>query len=653
MTLYRQLALIIALLFVAGFIGTLTISTGNLQQFLTNQLASHAQDTATSLGLSLSQPMQDNDLPIMNSMVDAIFDRGYYHSIVVESADGESLVERSSTMDTRNVPGWFTRHIRLEVPQGDALVMSGWKQAATVTVSSHPGHAYRELWENMVDTFWLFFLSAVTMLLLGLAGIHFLLKPLRRVELQAEAICNREYAVQEKLPRTRELRIMVEAMNRLARKVNEIFTEQSSLTGRLREQAFRDPVTGLGNRHYFNRQLRNLVESPEEPAHGAVLLIELNHLDEINTTAGFRAGDRLLARAGELVTTRITDCDNCYCARTSGAGFGIVAVDISNTAADDLAAALAGDLVQLQIENLVKHMDVGSIGVATWQPGDTVTNVLAEVDIALQSARSGGENAWVRYEPPAGKQATPGGAHAWQEHLEQAIKDGQMILYTQDVVPPAASHDKLLHREVLLRTRDTGGGLLAAGVFMPMAERMGLATQLDRLTVNKALEQIARVAGSTRYAINLSSVTLHDPEFLAWLCNCLGRHPEHTARLVFELPEYGVLKNVNTARKFIRQLKDTTGCDCGIDHFGRGFSSFGYLRSIGVQYLKIDGSYTRDIDKDADNRFFVEALVDTAHSIDIKVIAEAVETAAELEVLEAMNVDGIQGYLAGKPEPFI
>lgn len=652
MTLYRQLALIIVFMFVAGFIGTVTISTRNLQQFLIDQLASHAQDTATSLGLSLSQPMQDNDLPIMNSMVDAIFDRGFYNSIVVEPVNGGPLVERGITMDTRNVPGWFTRYVRLEIPQGDALVMSGWKQAGTVTVTSHPGYAYRELWENVTDTFWLFFLSAITMLILGLAGIHLLLKPLRRVESQAEAICNREYAIQEKLPRTRELRIMVKAMNRLAHKVNEIFTEQSNLTTRLREQAFKDPVTGLGNRHYFNRQLRNLVESPEEPAHGAVLLIELNHVDEINTTVGFQAGDRLLARAGELVTARISNCAGCSCARTAGAGFGIVAVDIRDTDVDNLAANLAGDLLQLQIEGLVTHTDVGSIGVAIWQPGDKVTDVLADADIALQTARSSGENAWYRYTPPEGNQATPGGAHTWQEHLEQAIEDGKVSLYAQDVIATATSNDKLLHREVLLRTRDTGGGLLTAGVFMPMAERMGLATRLDRLTVNRVLGQIAKADDPARYAINLSPATLHDAEFMEWLCTCLGKQPEHTSRLVFELPEYGVLKNVDKARNFIRHLQ-ATGCGCGIDHFGRGFSSFGYLKSIGVQYLKIDGSYTRDIDKDVDNQFFVKALIDTAHSIDIKIIAEAVETAAERVALETMNVDGIQGYLAGKPEPFI
>lgn len=648
MTLYRQLTLIIIALFVAGFIGTVTISTGNLRHFLSDQLGSHAQDTATSLGLSLTPAMQNKDIPVMNSMVDAIFDRGFYQSIAVVSAAGETLIERINPADLRDVPGWFTRLFSLEVPVADAVVMSGWKQAATVNVASHPGSAYRELWNNTVDTFWLFFIAAIIVLLLGLIGIHLLLQPLRRVELQAEAICNRRYAIQENLPKTRELRTVVKAMNRLAGKVNDIFNDQSGLTERLREQAYMDPVSGLGNRHYFNRQLRNLIESPEEPAQGAALLLELENLEDINTTSGFQAGDRLLQRAGELIAARSGKYSHCYSARISGAGFGIIIVDINAASADALACDLARDMLQLHIEQLTNHENVAHIGVALWQPGDSVTAVLAAADLALQSARTAGENTWFRHASALRDQALPVGAGDWQEYLGLAIRDEKIVLYSQCVVHPVAGPANPLHREILLRIPGSNGDLIAAGIFMPMAEYMGLATQVDMLTIARALELVAATT-DTRYAINLTSTAMHDPGFVAWLCEQL-ESSDHTDRIVIEVPEYGVLRNIESASDFIRQVK-TAGCDCGIDHFGRGFSSFGYLRRIGIQYLKIDGSFIHDIDKDADNRFFVQALVDTAHSLDITVIAEAVETQEELEVVSTMNVDGIQGYLAGKPEP--
>ena len=146
MTLYRQLIVIVSMLFIAGFIGSFSISSSNLRHFLDKQLASHAQDTATSLGLSLSPAVQNNDRAVMEAMIDAVFDRGYYQHIELTAVGGETLLERSNPVSIENVPGWFVRHMAIEPPEAEALVMAGWRQAAIVQVRSHPGHAYRELW---------------------------------------------------------------------------------------------------------------------------------------------------------------------------------------------------------------------------------------------------------------------------------------------------------------------------------------------------------------------------------------------------------------------------------------------------------------------------------------------------------------------------
>ena len=187
MTLYRQIALSIILLLLLGFLGTMIVSTSNLRSFLVTQLESHAQDTATSLGLSLSPQMQAQDLPIMTSMVDAIFDRGDYSNISVVAINGEVLIERSKPVSPEQVPDWFINTIPLQTPRTEALVMSGWKQAATVAVTSHSGRAYNELWSNTVDTLKLFLASAAITLLLGLLAVRVLLRPLQRVEMQADA----------------------------------------------------------------------------------------------------------------------------------------------------------------------------------------------------------------------------------------------------------------------------------------------------------------------------------------------------------------------------------------------------------------------------------------------------------------------------------
>ncbi len=651
MTLYRQLVITIIALFTQCFLASVSISTGNLRDFLAEQLESHAQDTATSLGLSLSPFMRSNDTSVMNSMVDAVFDHGYYKSISLITIDGHTLIGRRNPVTAIGVPAWFIDYIDLRIPPARAVVMSGWKQAASVVVVSHPGYAYQELWKNTVDTFRLFLITTITTLLLGMAAVHLLLRPLRRVEKQAEAICQRTFTIQDRLPRTRELRRVVEAMNNLARKVSNIFTEQSTLSERLREQAYRDPVTGLGNRRYFTRRLQALMESREKTTGGAVLLLELHHLEQINTASGFQAGDRVLRRAAELIQARLADCGNCFVVRLSGGGFGVVAGDVNGGQADVLAASLGDELLRLHTEKLVEYGDIANIGVAMWKPGDALPAVLAEADMALRSARGIGGNAWRRYESPAAGRIPGMGASQWRERLKPFIGSARAVLYVQSVRKLTGTGDEPLHREILLRLPDMSGGLMAAGVFMPMAERTGLAIDLDKMVIDKILEYLASSEDdSSLYALNVTSTSLHEPAFVEWLCDRLEAHPGTGRRIVFEFPEFGVLRNIHATRVVVERLA-ALGCGCGIDQFGCGFASFGYLRSIGVQYLKIDGSFTRDINREADNQFFIHALADTAHSVGIGVIAEAVESEDELAELRLLNIDGVQGYLVGKPEP--
>lgn len=651
MTLYRQFAFVIILLFLTGFLGTVTVSTYNLRQFITAQLGSHAQDTATSMALSLGPQIQHNDLALMSSMIDAVFDRGDYRSISVIDIDGNPLIERSQQVIVSGVPKWFTRNLRLETPVGEASVMAGWKQAASVRVSSNPGHAYLELWDNMIDTFWLFLVIALLVLGLGLLAVRMLLKPLGRVEAQAEAICNRTYPVQEHLPRTRELRRVVEAMNRLSTRVNQAFTRQAVLTERLRAQAFRDSVTGLGNRHYFKRQLQNLIESRDDVTRGAVMLLELRGLDDINRRLGHQGGDRLLCRACELIENRINSLRHGFAARLSGASFGIVVAGIDPHCVDTLARTLAKDMLQLHADDPAIDTGFAHIGVALWKPEDTLSRVLAEADAALHAARAGGSNTWFRLDPPADGKTLPQDIEQWREHLGQVIQKGHITLYSQPVVRLSGDPEALLHREILLRIPDGRGELLSAGLFMPMAEHTGQSGAIDRMVIEQVLEQtVSGKLVNTVHAVNLSSGSLLDGNFANWLCDRLSKHPDHAPRLAFEFSEYALLRDIHTARELCDRLA-AYGCACGIDHFGRGFSSFSYLRSLRVHYLKIDGSYIRHINKEQDHQFMVQALADTAHSVDIRVIAENVETEAEKQLIRKLGLDGIQGHLAGIPTP--
>ncbi|HUT40204.1 MAG TPA: EAL domain-containing protein [Gammaproteobacteria bacterium] len=650
MTLNRQISTGIVLILIAGFIATVAISTQNLRTFMTAQLETHARDTATSLGLSLSPYVQPPDMPVISAMIGAVFDRGEYQRITLTSADGDTLVEKSVPPDTGAAPEWFVKAITLHAPAMEALVMSGWNQAGRIHVTSNTGRAYNQLWSTTMDTLMLYLIAAAITLALATVAVRFLLRPLARVKLQADAIRNRSYMVQRRLPRTAELRSVVLAMNRLSEKVGEIFTEQSALTERLREQAYQDTVTGLGNRRYFDCQFGAMLDARDEVSQGALLLLELRDLSRVNERTGYTAGDMLLKRTGELIKSQLAYLENSFATRISGAGFGIVATGLPTGSADALAATLCRDLLQLRADGLADSNNIGHIGIAMWRHGNTLPELLSEADMALRSAQASGQNTWQRYQAPAANQPEIHSMENWRKRLREVIDKGAIRLYVQAVYQPAAQGNSLLHKEVLARIDDNSKNGVNAGIFVPLAERFGLASQLDKLAVTRLLEYLAQNPDpSTLFAVNLSSTSLHDAVFIQWLATTLGNAPTLAKRILVEFPEYAVLANIQNAHDLVERL-NTLGCRSGIDHFGKGFASFGYLRSMDISYVKIDSSYIRGIDSNVDNRFFVQALTDTLHSLDILVIAQAVETAAERDTLAGLNIDGLQGHLTGRPD---
>ena len=248
MTLYRQLVIFTLLLFFILLSGTWLANLDSTRSFLIAQLESHAQDTATSLGLSISQYSIDRDKPAIETMINAVFDRGYYQVVRYTDTQGNILIDRELQITIENVPQWFIDLVPLKTPEATANVMAGWLQAGTVYVKSHPGYAYKALWESVVDMSVWFLICGIIVLFAGGVGLRLLLKPLVMVEHQADALCKKKYEVQEKLPKTKELRRVVEAMNRMTSKVKEMFEEQVTIAEGFRKHAYHDTLTGLGNR---------------------------------------------------------------------------------------------------------------------------------------------------------------------------------------------------------------------------------------------------------------------------------------------------------------------------------------------------------------------------------------------------------------------
>ncbi len=650
MTLYRQLIVLTLLLFLVLLTGTWFVTFENNRAFLINQLSSHAQDTATSLALAVSQHVAQQDAVSTESMINAVFDRGYYQTIQWLDLKGQVIKGRHLDVVIEGVPRWFIRLVPIEVPEANAYIMAGWRQIGTIHVKSHPGYAYEALWTDSLRIAGLFAACGLVVLLLGAWGLRVLLKPLNLVREQADAICRKEYAYQENLPRTKELRQVVIAMNRMVEKVKTTFEKQVAVTEEFRKHAYTDPLTGLGNRRYFEAQLRSCLERQEGDAKGILMLVQINDLAQLNAKMGFSAGDSLLAKTADILQETVSPYPNHVLTRLTGGDFGIFLPDAPAWDADMIAADITGKLSLLAPHHIPDISNISHTGAVTFDFSASPKRLLAEADQALRTAQQFGTHNWHVIALTVETEKKPAGQQQWKETIENALKARRIELALQPVVN-AADRKSVLHLEVFSKIVDEEGRTFSADLFLPYAERMGLVTQLDRAVVEEVLKLDGRSLPTDQVAVNISLASLCDRSFSDWIRNALGDRSPHAPHVTFEFSEFAAIHNLSLIREFQSSIREV-GHGVSLDHFGQNLSSFNQLRSLQPRYVKIDRAFTGDLaDAANDTRFYITLLSNVAHSIDMTVIAEGVETEAQYLALKDLHIDAVQGFLIEPPRP--
>lgn len=647
MTLQRQLLFFTLILCFFLFAGVWVYQLQSTRGFLEDQLEVHAQDTATSLALSISPLVAAEDLASVETMMNAIFDRGYYREIVFSDMSGDVIARRTVKISVDQVPDWFIRLIPLNSPHGESLVMNGWIRAGTLEVQSHPGYAYQTLWQTFIRISGHFLLTGLVVFIIGSVSLKYLLKPLRRVEDQAEAICRREYDMQPQIPKTRELKNVVTSMNKMAAKVKEMFEEQALTAEKLRDNVYRDPLTGLGNRRFLEARIDGSIESGTNAVTGAFLFVQIRNLQSINDEKGYSAGDDLLKRASEIIVETIGTEINYAAARLNGGDFGVFLPHADRDDAEQLASRITESLSCLSVESLSLSEDICSLGGVYYNEPCSLRHLLSKADAALSAARHEGPNRWLMEPAYCDDDAPTQGKVWWKRNLEQSLADRAINLYGQRVVQ-TASPSTTLHLELFSRiTVDQGE--VPAGIFIPLVEQAAVVTDLDRKVVELMFDAYPSWSEKT-IAVNISVKSLLEDDFTTWLFSRLAKITDSALTIYFELSEPGVVNNIETVQQFSSRI-NALGHHIGIDHFGRSFSNFGYLKSLQPAYVKIDRTFTGKLESaQTDALFYIGTLRSVAHSLDIKVIGEGVETEEQLSVFKDLQVDGFQGYLVELPK---
>lgn len=637
MTLYRQLWLAIVTSMLLALVGSLLASLLSARAYLESQLSIKNADNASALALSLSQGDPD---PVKAELVVAsLFDSGHYELIRIVDPVGNLIAEREGDASDVDAPAWFIHALPIVAVPGKAQISSGWKQFGTVTLVSHSRFAYDALWESAYEMVGALCIAGAIGGYLGSLVLRRLRRPLDAVIAQAQAITQRQF-VRIDLPAVPELRQLAVAMNTTVTRLKSMFEEEAARLELVRKEANFDPLTGLANRSHFMARLRQSVEE-DESAGGALVLVRLAHLADINRRMGREAADEYLRKVGGVMAAAVQG--DGVGARLNGADFALL------LPAKNEAIAVANGLLASLVQVAAPYVDSQTsawLGVGDFASGDQVGDVLSRVDIALATAEADKLDG-VRHALRAQTDELPRTVEQWAAQIRHALDSGWVRLIS---FPVLTAQSALSHRECPLRLMfDEAGEWLPAGRFLPVAERLNLTAELDLSAVRLGLQELKTQPMLPGLAINLSASSLRNGAFIARLTALVDAQRELAPRLWLEVSEVGALQSLGEFKVLCTELK-RRGCKVGLEHYGHHFSQIGVLHELGLDYLKVDASFVRGVDSNSGNASFLQGLSTIAHNIGLQVLAEGVATKAEFDALVAIGFDGATGPGVHEPE---
>jgi diguanylate cyclase (GGDEF)-like protein/PAS domain S-box-containing protein len=427
------------------------------------------------------------------------------------------------------------------------------------------------------------------------------------------------------------------------------------LTRQLSHQASHDMLTGLYNRRKFEDHLSEILFNViEEKREHVLLYMDLDQFKIVNDTCGHIAGDELLQQLPVLFHKVLRTGD--LVARLGGDEFGILLENCNLSQASLIADKVREEIKEFRFVWHDKTFEIGvSIGVVVINAGNAdMARIMSSADIACYAAKDAGRNRVHIYEASDEAVSERYGEMHWTSRITQAMEDNRFRLYQQVIV--GISNDTTEHLEVLLRMIDEEGKVIPPGAFLPAAERYNLMIGIDRWVISEVFKLIGESdLGKTGngnmkiVSINMSGDSLSDETLLEFILAEKDKYNVPLECICFEITETVAVSNLAKATLLIDELRKH-GCRFALDDFGSGLSSFTYLKTLPVNYLKIDGSFVRDVSRDDIDKAMVKSIQQVGKAMNLRTIAEWVEDEETLNILRELGIDYVQGYHLGKPE---
>ncbi len=446
---------------------------------------------------------------------------------------------------------------------------------------------------------------------------------------------------------------VVSRVDRAERELKELKLRQE-YAAKLAYHASHDPLTNLVNRLEFENRLKLALHTAatQERQH-IVMYLDLDQFKIVNDTCGHAAGDQLLQQISMLLKEQVREGDTL--ARLGGDEFGVLLENCPMQDAIRIADELRQCVADFRFVTEGGTFSIGaSIGVVHVSDGMlNLTDVLSAADASCYMAKDKGRNRVQFYRPHDSEVSVRRGEMEWVTRLQRALQQERFMLYTQQIISIDGQASRGVHQELLVRMLDEHGGVIPPMAFIPAAERYSMMSLIDQWVIQNAFAKISALGPNCgTFAINVSGTSIADERFLEFVRDQFRQYVMPPRSICFELTETAAVANFDKAARFFGEMK-SLGCLFSLDDFGAGMSSFGYLRHLPVDFIKIDGSFVKDIADDPVDLATVRAINDVGHVMGKQTIAEFVDGELGLAALREIGVNLAQGNWISPPTPFM
>jgi diguanylate cyclase (GGDEF)-like protein len=631
MTLFKQIALLLSL-FLLAILGTvLTLNFMSANDSVSERLYEDAKNTASSLSLSLGGA--NGDVSMMSTMINANFDSGNYLTISLTDVDNAVLYERKLESKSANVPQWFLNAVKLEAPVAAANVSAGWSQVGILRVQSDVAYAYTQLYtilKNLLISFGILAAVGLTILNLLLAAV---LKPLKGVQKQAEAVIRNEFIIQEKIPSTQEFKDVVLGMNNMVSKVKAMFEKGNEELKRQKELEYIDPTTKLKNRKYLIDKFPEYLKIDASSKGGINMMIALSGVIEANEQLGHREVDKLFIEIAEIFKKASSLHKEAIIARMNGTEFAIFIPDCTDTQAGEMAlkikAATQELILSLGLDNNTTFL---SIGLYEYNYRQKIGELLSHSDNALTQAKFCETHIHLDKAEDALEVM---GKEAWREIIKEALSRKYFNFVSYKTVDTKTK--KVAHNALSL-TLNAADKTYYYGQFMAPAIQAGLSNKIYQNIIEMLFKNTDIKLKGTSCSLRLSYEYLELQETYDEIASLLRNYGSKLPlKLIIEMPDKLVRKNTKDVKDF-KALFEKYNIDMGIYEFIGENHDYQYLRDLRPLYIKAEGSYF--LTQSEQSLSALRLITDT---VGISLIASGVMDMESVAELNKRDIHIIQG----------